>query len=53
LPLKFAHGFQRLHWLFEVKLRFCLRVLNHIVISSHIDLLVRDQGTGKIARSGN
>ena len=31
--------------------KFCLRVLNYVVTSSHIHLLAADQGEGEIARS--
>lgn len=50
--LKFSRDRKRwLHWLFEARRRFGLRVLNYIVTSNHIHLLVLDQGEGEIARS--
>jgi putative transposase len=50
--LKFARDRRRwLYWLFEAKKRFGLCVLNYMVTSNHIHLLVRDRGTGEIARS--
>jgi putative transposase len=38
-------------WLFESRRRFGLSVLNYQVTCNHIHLLVRDRGTGEIARS--
>ncbi len=40
-------------WLYEAKKRYGLSVLNYIVTSNHIHLLVRDSGTGEIAKSMN
>ncbi len=43
--LRFGRDRRRwLQWLFEVKKRFGLSVLNYIVTSNHIHLLVRDNG---------
>ena len=50
--LKFARDRKRwLHWLFEVKKRYGLCVLNYVVTSNHIHLLVRDTGGSVIPRS--
>lgn len=49
---KFVRDRRRyLHWVFEAKKRFRLRVLNYVVTSNHIHLLVRDTGDGVIAQS--
>jgi len=40
-----------LHWLFEAKKRFSLRVLNYMVTSNHVHFLVGDTGESVIARS--
>lgn len=49
--LGFARDRQRyLHWLFEVKKRFGLCVLDYMVTSNHVHLLVKDTGKGVIAR---
>lgn len=49
--LKFAKDRRRwIHWLFEARKRFGLRVLNYIVTSNHVHLLVEDQGKGEIAQ---
>jgi putative transposase len=43
--LKFARDRHRwLHWVFEAKKRYGLRVLNYMVTSNHIHLLVRNIG---------
>ncbi len=43
--LKFAKDKQRwLHWLFEVKKRYGLSILNYMVTSNHVHLLVLDDG---------
>ena len=39
------------HWLFKVRRRHELCVLNYVVISSHIHLWVRDTGAGEFAPS--
>lgn len=39
------------HWLFEARKRYSLCVLDYIVTSNHIHLLVKDRGTGEIAKS--
>jgi len=50
--LKFARDRRRwVHWLFQAKKRFGLRVLNYVVTSNHIHLLVHDRGAGEISRS--
>jgi putative transposase len=50
--LKFAKDRKRwIHWLFQARKRFGLRVLNYIVTSNHVHVLVHDQGKGEIARS--
>ena len=40
-----------LHWLFEAKKRYKLRILNYIVTSNHIHLLVMDTGNNSIPSS--
>ncbi len=47
--LKFARD--RRLWLYQVRQRYGLCVLNYIVASNHVHLLVRDEGKGEIARS--
>jgi putative transposase len=43
--LRFARDRRRyLQWLFEARKRFGLSVLNYTVISSHVHLLVKDDG---------
>jgi putative transposase len=51
--LKFARDRQRwLHWLYEAKKRFGLKVLNYCVTSNHVHLLVCDSAGGDcIAKS--
>lgn len=50
--MKFATDRKRyLHWLFEAKKRFGLRVLNYIVTSNHIHLMVQDDKKDVIAKS--
>ena len=50
--LKFAHDRRRyLHWLYEAKKRFGLKILNYIVTSNHIHLLVLDDGQEVIPSS--
>ncbi len=50
--LKFKRDRERwLYWLFEVKKRFGLTILNYIVTSNHIHLLVQDGNNGPIAKS--
>jgi len=50
--LKFARDRKRwLHWLFEAKKRYGLRVLNYIVTSNHIHLLILDTGDRVIPKS--
>ncbi len=50
--LKFARDRRRwLHWLFEARFRYGLRIFDYTVTSNHIHLLVQDQGQGEIARS--
>jgi REP element-mobilizing transposase RayT len=50
--LKFAHDRRRyLHWLFEAKKRFGLKILNYVVTSNHIHLLVLDGGQEAIPPS--
>jgi len=50
--LRFVRDRERyLHWLFEAKKRFSLRVLNYMVTSNHVHLLVGDTGEGVISRS--
>lgn len=50
--LKFSRDRQRwLHWLFEVKKRYGLCVLNYVVTSNHIHLLVKDTGESVISKS--
>ena len=50
--LKFCRDRRRwLHWLFEAKKRYGLKVLNYVVTSNHIHLLVQDSGDGVIPRS--
>lgn len=50
--LKFARDRRRwLHWLFEAKKRYGLKVLNYVVTSNHIHLLVQDTGNRVIPRS--
>lgn len=39
------------YWLFEARTCYGLCVLNYIVTSNHIHLLVRDRGSGEIAKS--
>jgi len=40
-----------IHWLFEAKKRFGLRILNYVVTSNHIHLLVIDSGRDVIPKS--
>ncbi|MBN1601455.1 MAG: transposase [Chitinispirillaceae bacterium] len=40
-----------IHWLFEAKKRFGLKILNYCVTSNHIHLLVVDTGNDVIAKS--
>lgn len=50
--LKFSRDRRRwLHWLFEAKKRYGLKVLNYVVTSNHIHLLVLDTGDGVIPKS--
>ena len=50
--LKFARDRRRwLHWLYQAKRRYGLKVLNYVVTSNHIHLLVQDTGKGEIPRS--
>lgn len=50
--LKFAKERKRyLHWLFEAKKRFGLKVLDYMVTSNHIHLLVQDDKKDVIAQS--
>jgi len=50
--LRFARDRERyLHWLFEAKKRFSLRVLNYMVTSNHVHLLMGDTGESVISRS--
>jgi REP element-mobilizing transposase RayT len=50
--LKFARDRRAyLHWLFEAKKRFGLRMLNFVVTSNHVHLLVKDTVEGVIAQS--
>lgn len=50
--LKFCRDRRRwIHWLFEAKKRYGLRVLNYVVTSNHIHLLVLDTGNGVIPKS--
>ncbi len=47
--LKFARDRRRwIHWLFEARKRFGLRILNYIATCNHVHLLVQDQGRGEI-----
>jgi len=47
--LKFSRDQQRwIHWLFEVRKRFGLIILNYIVTSNHIHLLVLDNGSSDV-----
>ena len=49
---KFVRDRRRyLHWVFEAKKRFGLRVLNYVVTSNHIHLLVRHTGDGVVGES--
>jgi len=50
--LKFARDRRRyLQWLFEAKRRFGLCVLDYMVTCNHVHLLLKDDGSGVIARS--
>ncbi|ODS30766.1 MAG: hypothetical protein SCARUB_04128 [Candidatus Scalindua rubra] len=50
--LKFLKDRKRwIHWLFEAKKRFGLRILNYAVTSNHIHLLVIDSGSEVIPNS--
>lgn len=50
--LKFLTDRKRwIHWLFEAKKRFGLRILNYAVTSNHIHLLVIDSGREVIPKS--
>lgn len=50
--LKFCRDRRRwLHWLYEAKKRYGLRVLNYVVTSNHIHLLVLDTGNRVIPKS--
>jgi putative transposase len=50
--LKFEHDRLRWkHWLFQAKKRYGLSVLNYIATSNHVHILVKDSGSGEIARS--
>jgi len=50
--LKFAKDRRRwIHWLFEAKKRYDLRVLNYALTSNHIHMLVMDSGDPKIIPS--
>ena len=47
--LKFVKDRKRWrYWLYQVKKRYGLSVLNFIITSNHIHLLVRDRGRGAI-----
>jgi putative transposase len=47
--LKFARDRRRyLHWLFEAKKRYGLRLLNYAVTSNHVHLLVKDDGDREV-----
>ena len=50
--LRFSKDRDRyLHWLFEAKKRFGLKILNYIVTSNHVHLLVLDSGQEVISQS--
>ena len=50
--LRFSKDRRRwLHWLFEAKKRYGLRVLNYVVTSNHIHLLILDTGDRVIPKS--
>ncbi len=50
--LRFLKDRERwVHWLFEAKKRFGLRILNYAVTSNHIHLLVIDSGQDVIPKS--
>ena len=50
--LRFAKDRKRyLYWLFEVKKRYGLKILNYIVTSNHVHLLVLDSGQDVIPQS--
>ena len=50
--LKFCKDRRRwLHWLFEAKKRYGLRVLNYVITSNHVHLLVLDTGGDVISKS--
>ena len=50
--LKFAKDRKRyLHWLFEAKKRYGLKILNYMVTSNHVHLLLLDTGEDVISKS--
>lgn len=50
--LRFSHDkINWLHWLFEAKKRYGLRILNYMVTSNHVHLLVIDSNENCIAKS--
>ena len=43
--LKFAHDRQRfIHWLYQARKRFDVKILNYAVTSNHVHILVKDDG---------